>query len=312
MLLRKVLHNWPQKLGALIAAVLLWLFVTTDESNIIQSQRSFFVPLVVEGLSNSQVATGIPDIVEVTLSGPSNRIDALRTESIDAFLDLRNAQQDFRQRVRVFPPQGLQLVRSNPAEVIGLIETKVNRDVPVQIALLGERPADSLPIVLAQPNQVTATGRAQHVERVAAAIATVRVFEEETSVQLYAADAEGQPVANVSLIPNRTTLRLDEENILHVRDVPILLDMPDISPWEVREVSLSQERLQVAGAADTIRALERITAPLDIPKRLEGNYTLTLEPILPEGVRALETLRVTFRLHEVIAENNDIEPEPQP
>jgi YbbR domain-containing protein len=137
-----ILRHWPQKLTAFIIAIFLWLFVTTEQ--ITTSQRSFLVPLTIIGLTNNQLATGVPDVVEVGVSGESNRIDALRAENIEAILDLSNVSSDFARPVRVSPPQGINLLRRNPSEVIGTVETRTQRTIAVT------------PSFLRASNQVTA------------------------------------------------------------------------------------------------------------------------------------------------------------
>ncbi|MEM6430885.1 MAG: CdaR family protein [Deinococcota bacterium] len=154
-LFTSLLSHWPQKLTAFVIAIFLWLFVTTEQ--ITTSQRSFLVPLTIIGLTNNQLATGVPDLVEVSVAGESNRIDALRAENIEAILDLSNVASDFARPVRVSPPQGITLLRRDPSEVIGTVETRARRIIAVTPSFLRTRnPEEPAADVAPPPDTPTA------------------------------------------------------------------------------------------------------------------------------------------------------------
>ena len=68
---RHLLNNWVAKLVSLLLAIFLWSFVNTIQSTI--SQRNLTVPFS-PLLSSSQIATGIPDKIEIVVSGKSQLI----------------------------------------------------------------------------------------------------------------------------------------------------------------------------------------------------------------------------------------------
>lgn len=296
--MKRILNHWPQKLAALLVAMLLWLFVNTDETT--TSQITLSVPLTIEGLESNQLTTGIPEQVEITVSGPSPRIDTLRPESIDAILNLRGASDSFEQSIRVFPPQGLVLQEVRPSVIIGTIETKVNETVPVTIAPIGQPPTDTRLIAEPQTQNVTATGRAQQVERVRQAVGVVQMASDANSARLYPADDTGQLVSNVSLSPSEVEVRFREQPILHTKRVPVELTLPDLDALRVAEQSLSQDTLRIAGPAEPLGSLDTIPATVEFATStlIPGRYTLDVRPILPSGVIALDSLRVTLRLVE--------------
>ena len=105
-------HNLPLKLGALLLATVFWFFVSTDDAVI--SQRTLRAPLHTEGLSETQVVPGLPERVTVRLSGPASRLRALNPDGLDVVLNLRGVTGSFERGVRVFPPQGITVVRGEP------------------------------------------------------------------------------------------------------------------------------------------------------------------------------------------------------
>ncbi len=306
--LGRLLEHWPQKLAALGLAVLFWFFVSTDETVI--TQRSLLVPLTTLGVSASQVAVGVPDTVEVTVSGPGPRMDALRGENVDAVLDLRGAENAFQRSVNVFPPQGLTLVRVNPSEVIGFVETRGSKSVPVRVAYVaaegatgGAAPAENILVTpLVSPSEVTVRGRTGTLEEVTAALAVVRdeggVDGNSISAAPYAIDASGLPVEGVVLESAEVRVSLHRDPVLHTRTVPLTFTLPDASPLTIEESTLSRAEVTLAGPEALLNGVAEVTAtvePATLPTA-PGGYTLPLTLALPEGVAALAPPVVTLRL----------------
>ena len=322
------LEHWPQKLAALGLAVLFWVFVSTDET--VTTQRSLLVPLNLLGLNANQIPVGVPDTVEVTVSGPGPRMDALRGENLDAVLDLRGTENEFERNVNVFPPQGLTLVRVNPGEVIGFVETQSSKQVPVRVVYLGSEGAtggaatdaatnpatgagtapgtDLLVTPIVTPGEVTVRGRTDTLQEVTAALALVDENADGAgaadagagglSAAPYAVDASGQPVAGVTLEPATVAVTLRREPVLHLRTLPLTLSLPDVSPLVVENSALSAAEVELAGSVEVLNELTEVTATVE-PATLPGapgRYTLPLTLSLPEGVTALDTPTVTLRL----------------
>lgn len=304
MSVKRLFYNWPQKLGALLFAVLIWFFVSTDESTI--TQRSMLVPLTVDGLSSNQLTVGVPEVIEVTVSGPSARINNLKQANIEAILDLEGVSDEFEQPVRVIPPQDITLLRVNPSEIIGFVETEVAQKIPVTVALVGPFTQNVSTTASATPAQVTVTGRAEAVAKVTAALATVRADQQEVQTQIFAIGELGQPVASVRLEPNKVTVRLASEPILHTATVGLELVLPNFAPLRVQNVTLSQETLRVAGSTDTLAELESVVGYVEPDTRglRPGEYTWRLRLELPESVYALESPSVTLELAAATSEDS--------
>jgi YbbR domain-containing protein len=293
---RRLINNWPQKLGALILALVLWYFVSTDETVIVQ--RSLLVPLQVEGLRPGQIAIGIPEVVEVTVSGPDARVNALRAESFDAILSLRNAEGEFERPVTINMQQGLNLVRVVPTEVIGLIESEREKVVPVDVALRGGTPPDTHLRLVPSAQEVRVRGRADPLEAVVVAMAPVPAEAGEHRVMLYPADANGKPVREVVVEPNEITVTVESEPVLHRREVPVVLEAPDVRPLLLIEAALEPSLLEVVGPREALEQLETVTARATLPTNAlrSGRYTLEARPLLPEGVYALGELRAVLEV----------------
>ncbi len=277
-------------------ALVLWYFVSTDETVIVQ--RSLLVPLQVEGLGPGQIAIGIPEVVEVTVSGPDTRVNALRAESFDAILSLRGAEGEFERPVTINMQQGLNLVRVVPTEVIGIIESEREKVVPVDVALRGRGPNDTYLRPRPSTEEVRVRGRAEPLASVVVAIAPVPAEAGEHRVILYPSDANGKPVREVVVEPNEITVSIESEPVLHRREVPVTLDPLEVRSLVVLEATLEPSVLEVAGPRAALEQLESVTARAALPTNAlrSGRYTLEARPLLPEGVYALGELRVSLEV----------------
>jgi YbbR domain-containing protein len=295
-MIKRLTNHWPRKLGALALATMVWFFVATDDAAI--TQRTLLVPVSVEGLGPNQVAVGVPELVEVTVSGQAARVEALRAEGLYVFLDLRGVAGAFDRPVRVLPPQGVSLVRAIPTEVIGLVEAVVSKSVPVRIALFAGVPGDAVFSVQAEPATVTVEGQSQQVARVVAASALDEGRAGSRVVRLYPVDSLGQPVGGVVTSPAEATVTIAEEPVLHSRVVSLTVAIPEVSPFVVEDSSLSHERITVIGSRQAVLALTAVEGVVEAPTALQPGirYTLRVRPLLPDGVEAVDEVYLSLQV----------------
>ena len=298
---RRLLHNGRLKLAALLLAAVFWAFVRTDET--VVGQRALRVPLNVEGLAANRAVSGLPEYVEVRVSGPSSRVSALNPGGVDALLDLRGVTGAFEQPVRVFLPQGLTVVWTRPAELLGTVETREEKTVPVRAVTFGAGPDDTLSTVTVSPAEVVVGGAEGQMARVTQALVPVDLGGAEAQGRAYAADAKGSPVAGVTLTtgPDEASgvvaLELTRRPVLATRELPLLLEPLTFAGAEVVSATLERENVSVVGPSAALEELEAVLAGLPETLTLApGQYTLDVALALPEGVTALSTPQVTVRL----------------
>ncbi len=290
----RLLHNGRYKLAALLLAAVFWAFVRTDETVI--SQRTLRVPLKVEGLTADRTVTDLPERIAVRVSGSSSRVSALNPDGVDALLDLRGVTGAFEGPVRVFLPQGLTVVGTRPAELLGTVETRVERTVPVSAVTFGAGPDDTLSTVRVSPAEIVVSGAEARLARVTQALVPVNLGGPQAEGRAYAADAEGSPVGGV-VLESKVMLELTRRPVLSTRELPLLLEPLTFAGAEVASFTLGQESVTVAGPSAALRGLEVVTATLpETPALSPGQYTLDVALALPEGVTALSTPQVTVRL----------------
>jgi len=289
LLERLLIQNAPRKLGALAIAVVVWLFVATDDATI--AQRSLLVPIVVEGVSAEQVVVGLPQFAEVTVSAPTTRIDRLRPESFEAVIDLAGLSGDFQVQVSVSPPQGIALERVVPSEVIGIVEPVARAEVPVVASVLGEVGSDLRVRATVTPAQAEVRGRAAVVARAVAVVVPLPVGDTLGATAMsgtgFAVDATGRPLPDVVLEPQSFVLGWDLEPVYVRRSLPLqVAALPD-GPWSGPTGAPSE--ITVVGLRSSVLALDAVAADVDLPTGdLEsGRYTAPLRPRLPADVVAV-------------------------
>jgi YbbR domain-containing protein len=295
-MMRRLLNNWPVKLGALAVGVLAWYFVTLGDDTV--GQNTLFVPVSVVGLADEQIPVGVPESVTVVVSGRSARVNRLRPENFDAVLDLGGVTGAFSQEIEIVAPQDVNVLSVTPAEASGTVEVITSRTVPVQVALLGVPPPDLRLELTFDPAEAQVSGRGTTLARVAAVRATVLPQPGEQEPPLYPIDDAGRPVMDITVRPQTLQVALLGEPVLHQKEILLEIELPDIAPLTLLELEPAARPLQVAGPQ---AALEPLTAAVGVVLEptggwREAEYTLPVSPALPEGVAALETPYVRLRL----------------
>jgi YbbR domain-containing protein len=294
-MMKRVTNNWLQKLIALLLAVLSWYVVSISDTSV--SQRSLQVPVNVEGLSEAQTQSGAPVTVNVVVSGRSSSVNALRPENFRASLNLSNVAGDYQERIVVVPPQDISLVSVSPETAIGAVETINTKDVPVVVSLTGQANPNTVLTPVSSVTTVRATGRESVLAQVTSATAVVSAKSGESSVTLFASNTDGQPVAEISLGPDTTTVTVTATSVLHSKTVALEVTAPTAEPLEVEDFTLSQTTLQLSGTREMLTSVETVTGVVELPEAAEaGDYFLNVRPQLPEGVRPLETVTASFTL----------------
>ncbi len=297
-MIRKALRDWPVKLGALVLGVLVWFFVGVGNDEV--GQATLLVPVVLEGLSPNQTPIGVPETVTVEASGQRTRVTRLRAENFDASLDLSGVFGAFQQEIVVVPPQGITVTSVSPAEASGTVETISSEVLSVSVALLGAPPADALLNAQPEPAEATVRGRGSLLEQVAALRAVVPAQAGVQEALLFAVDEDGLPIGEVTLEPERVQVTVSETPILHSKTLPLEVAPPEVEGFRLEDFTLLDEALTISGPRSALEELQGVTGAAipATPLSEAGEYTLNVTPQLPEGVAALGTARVQFRLVE--------------
>ncbi|AFZ67869.1 CdaR family protein [Deinococcus peraridilitoris] len=294
---RRTLHNLPQKLLAVLAALGLWFVATSDRRDTIE--RSFATPLQInDETANApqgerRSVTGVAArTVRVTMRGPRNQLLNLSGEDIEASISVTGQPAGaFQVPVRVRAPGGFQVVRFDPASVSGFIDSEITRTLGVQLATTN-LPERALPTFELTPRTVQVSG-AQRVVQDVASVATVPVSLPRgatAEVRLIAIDATGRPVTDVRLSPATVNVARTDSADLPIKTVDVELPEPPAG-LEVVSAELSPPRVRILGDQQTLANLSAVTARVNYRA---GQYSARASLKLPAGARSLETVTITL------------------
>ena len=292
---RSVRRDWPGKLGAIAAALVLWWVASSDPGA--TAQRSLLVPLEVVGAEADEVPVGVPARVEVVISGPADRMDRLRADDVDAEIDLTGVDGEFARDVEARVPTALRLIRVVPAQVIGRLEAvrAATFEIVPLIAPLGdERVAIA---VRTDPASATVEARDPILNQVASVLALARPGEASSvAVELVAVDAEGRPVPEARVVPPTARVTFDAEPRRHRVVRPVAIASPAAATVSIETVAPTQ--IGVIGPAEALAELPvvRGSVPDATSSLPPGRYDLPARLELPPDVSPVDEVVVTVRI----------------
>jgi YbbR domain-containing protein len=279
-----------------LVALLIWSAIESEQRAV--AQRALEVPLSITGLGPERVARGVPANVIVIVSGLSDTVERLRPEYFDAFIDLREVSAEFDVVVRVIAPQDVEVEEVTPGRIIGITEALGSRTVPLRLSVLGVGRGSDGWRLSSQPDEVVVSGQESQVARVSYVTALLGELGEDGSAVvngLFAVDGDDLPVPDLRIMPDEVVVLSEHETLLYSRRLPVDFEPLAPAPLSVGEVTLSQDSLLVAGPREAVLPLESVAVQADMPA-VAGVYQVTLSPVLPEGVVALESLSAEVSL----------------
>ena len=294
-----VIHNWPLKLGALALATLLYagLVISTNA-------KVFPVSIPIEAIGVTSDVTILSDlgaVREVRYLAPEDLGLRLDSSTFRATVDLSDADPgrvSVAVEVESIDPR-VQVLDFQPRRIVVELDVVVSRVVPVRV-VIGPVPSGldvGDPIV--EVEEVTISGPASVVERVAEVQARVSIdasgIDVNRLVDLLPVDLAGEPLAPVDVVPESTRVRLPifgdrQTKTLPIR--PVVAGSP-AAGFEVASVTVDPIVVAVEGDPDDLEVLEVAdTSPVTITGATSDvTQTATLE--LPDGVQALGDATIT-------------------
>ncbi|MBV9959078.1 MAG: YbbR-like domain-containing protein [Acidobacteria bacterium] len=165
------LEDWSLKLLALAITLGLWFGVTGQRTpatiRLSGVQLNFRLP------GELEISNDPPDKVDAILTGSKESLDRLNSRNLIAFVDVSGYPQGThtvqltRGTVTMDLPEGVHINEIDPNRVALRLETRVVREVPVEVQLDGKLPEGyELRSATASPSQVRLRGPASHVDKV--------------------------------------------------------------------------------------------------------------------------------------------------
>ncbi|MGI6037512.1 MAG: YbbR-like domain-containing protein [Limnochordia bacterium] len=288
---------------ALFLAIILW-FMTAAGSPTTVIQQELTVPVEAVRMAEDAVVSLDPGQVKVVLrggEGATNRLDRVR-----AFVDVEGQRGRETRPVEVTAPMGLQILRVLPGTVQVNVEIPMEKEVPVQVALLSpdHRSFD----IQVAPQRVTIRGTAEQLAGVTQGVVFVSLPPEvpalESSFVVQAVNEQGQPVRNVQVEPSLVEVQV-EEIILQPHMVPVkpvLVGQP-AAGWSLEKIEVFPREVTIYLPANMDRELTSVaTKPVSIEGAQESfRWEVPLE--VPLGGEVYPT-QVEIKVEIVTASPN--------
>lgn len=305
---RRTRRGWPGKIAAVLTALVVW-WVASGEP-VAMTQRSLLVPLEVLGAGEDEVPVGVPERVEVVITGPSERMDRLRAADVDAVLELSDVEGEFSRAIEARAPQSLRVTRVVPAEVIGRLEAVRRGEFPVQPRIAPAADGRVLMEVNLEPEVVAVEARDPVLAMVTAVIAPVPPDAGDvTSAVLLPIDETGRPVSEARVVPRTVQVGLTREPRL-ARAVRPVATAPAEGDAATIEAVVPTE-VTLIGPPDLLDDLAAVpaTVPGVTSALAPGRYDLPLRLELPEGVAVAGSVLATVRIAEEPSPEGEAEAE---
>lgn len=293
-------------LWALSMAVLVWIAATSEDNP--NRQGSFGNPIPVErvGLEPGLVILeSSADTVVITLEGPKDGWDALRTSSFAAWIDLSgvgSGRHDLEVHARCSVSY-MTIVKTDPERISVHLERSVQKKVSVRVNILEYPPLGyGVGTYTVQPDQVTVSGPERLVNPVTRAVVdmnlagiTVGIREAARPV---AENAQGQEITGVIIDPATVVVVVPVEQLLSYKTAPVraVLDGEPASGYWVRNIVVVPTAVTLVGTLDALLPVQSVdTVPVSI-SGVRNNTYQDVKLMLPEGVQTSERDSVLVRV----------------
>lgn len=290
---RRSLHNLPLKIAALVVAVGVWFIATGDRRA--TTERSFDVPLtVVDNNASGQKrgVSGLPANIQVTLSGPRTRLQAITAPEVLATVNTtRVPEGNFQQAVQIRPPEGSSVARYQPTSVSGFVDAETTRTLPVQLATT-QPPENAVPSYRLTPESVRVRGPQRSVETVSQVITVPVTLAQgaRSEARLIALNERGRAVTDVRIDPVTVTVVRTDAGAQIVKTIPVRLPAAPAG-LRIASAALAPSRVRVVGTPAQLAPLSGVVAVVPIRA---GKYSARATLQLPEGVQSVESVTATL------------------
>ncbi|MGE5590964.1 MAG: YbbR-like domain-containing protein [Bacillota bacterium] len=304
------------KIVALLLAVSLWLYVSTDQSQ--QSRKTFdAVRPAVTSLPASMTLLDPETLppVRVTVEGSALAVGKVRSTDIHATLSLKDAKPGLvPAAVDVTVPDGVRLVDVYPQFISVQVEPRKTARVPVQIKQVGDLGTDYQVLGLTPADtSVVVEGPASRVDQVNSVFGPVSLsgvtperqdpgdFSLDRTANLGALDSKGQQVPGVTITPSALPVTVAVRRLPPGIDVPVearVTGQP-APGYRVGEITVTPKTVKVrATSPDALSAIgSAFTQPVDI-KGASADVSREIGLQLPAGAEIIQpqTVIVTVRI----------------
>ncbi len=305
-------NNRMLKLIALAIAIVLWLYVGTQQDPL--AQHTYEVQLEMENLPVDKTASLSEETVKVRVMGRQDRLNALSGSDFKASVDLSDVEEgEHALPVQVTLPNEVYFARTNPSMVNVQVDALQGSEMSVDINTTGTLPDGvTLEDMSVEPQKVFVTSDdaalLAEVDSVGVSVDLASIYDDSkqnVDVQFY--DIAGNPISDERLqaLPAQVSLAIKTSQSDTEKTVPIQANLVGQLPQgvQIESVSIQPETATVSGAPEDLAAIESIrTAAIDLS---QISQTTTLSVALEsDAVTAPESVSVTLSVTTAADDDN--------
>jgi len=307
--LRPSRTQWIRFGVSLALAILFWGWVTELQDPLTEKTITG-VPIAVGELPGSLlVVSNLPNAT-ITIEGAQSQVRPISQSDVSVTADLSvvNGPGDYQIPLSANVPNGNDYA-IEPGEVSIQVDERVSKNFP--LTPLYTNTSDQTRTVgdiVPDPSQVTVSGPASAVERVAEVILPVTVDRQtesfEDNYMPFAVDSDGQRVSEVEILPEAILTQVEVQTQgKAVSVIPVVTGVP-AEGFSVQQRRALPDTIIVDGPAELIDDLLFVnTEPVDVTEANQSISTRVGLADLPQGVTVIEpsdgTIEVRLAIEDI-------------
>ncbi|MCA1041669.1 YbbR-like domain-containing protein [Bacillus infantis] len=319
-LIDKLVDNrWFMKAVALVLALLLFDAVydgsdNSSEVNVPGDQDTELiedVPVKSYYDTDNLVVTGVPDTVDVRVSGPKSHVQIAKTQrDFEVYVNLSDAEVGEKQvRILVRDISDRLDVTVEPRYATVSIQEKVTKQFKVEPefnqSLLGDGFTSGAPSV--KPDTVKITGAKDVVDRISYVKAALDVkgpIEESVTgaASIRVLDRDMNKL-NVAVDPETVEVTVSVKSLAKTVPIDIVRKGSLPSGMTLNSIELDKTEARITGSEEALGQTERVRVEVDLGK-ITKDGVQTLPVIIPDGITSVDPKTVEASL-DVTAESRE-------
>ena len=287
-ILNELRRNMLQKIIALVAAFLMWIFVMEDQDPSIDG--SYNVPLTMSNAPYEFIALCDEKTVTLNMRAPRSYFVRYDANAFRVYANLDGMEEGTHRIIpQVVMPQGFELLETTPDAVNVTLDPLIERQIEIELKTTGTVAQDAaIKSVSKSMDIVTLVGPKSFVEQVYKVYGTVNLSSNSSSFEMQipmnAVDDEGNAVPRVHVVPSVITVSVDIESGLRRKIVPVIANLTTTDGWELTNVTVEPAQIEISGVESVINPIVTLrTVPFTVQTG-QRVFKGTLKLNVPEGV----------------------------
>ncbi len=298
-------RNFPVKLLALIAAVIMWGYVMNEENPSVNA--TYTVPVeIVNAPEGYDVSMNVKE-VRLKVRAPRALMATVHEADFKAVIDLSgNTEGEYEERIKTVVPQGFELLELSDEVVSVNMESLIAHGVPVEISVSG-KPAQGMDVGKVQPVQqyVNVYGPRHLVESIVKATGKIKLSDNTADftmrVRLTAVDTDGNMVNNLSVLPTEMDVTVQLVPGMGKKIVTVKPVVHGILPegYKLGGVTSEPAQVEIGGPTRLLADIKSLdTEPVSLAGMTESSSS-DVGLVLPEGVTTPnKTVSISIRVNK--------------